>query len=333
MDFVCSFFFLVGSRVIFSCGRTCIGGENVKAVTMQNSEHVKTNFRVFGGRFEEQSCCTSCRPLKEDTCVHLKHLSIPNSSWDIVSFRPAGPVDASVEPGNICWYHASLLKITTLVAKWGAELCLTSVLNSALRAGVVQPGYFELWYWKVSRQWGVELLNHHAKSGVKSLSLQACGVREWGVSLVTLFWDSIALSPCWRALSSSADECLRVSGLTIAFAVMKQSAEFQALTYDLIAGFNPVVFLSLILFAQWNSRLVQWIRRCCVGSYALGFDMISVAIESNIRCVLNYWSCAGKPGPLPNWKPISLLFWPRLPWPQRKEEAWRFVIVFRSWRV
>ncbi len=80
MDFICSFFFLVGSRVIFSCGRTCIGGENVKAVTMQNSEHVKTNFRVFGGRFEEQSCCTSCRPLKEDTCVHLKHLSIPNSS-------------------------------------------------------------------------------------------------------------------------------------------------------------------------------------------------------------------------------------------------------------
>ncbi len=172
---------------------------------------------------------------------------------------------------------------------------------------------------------------YNAKSGVKSLSLQACGVREWGVSLVTLLWDSIALPPCWRALSSSAGECLRVSGLTIAFAVMKQSAEFQALTYDLIAGFNPVVFLSLILFAQWNSRLVQWIRRCCVGSYAPGFDMISVAIESNIRCVLNYWSCAGKPGPLPNWKPISLLFWPRLPWPQRKEEAWRFVIAFRSW--
>ncbi len=117
-----------------------------------------TNFCVSGGRFEENFCCTSCRPLKEDTCLHLKNFSIPNISWDIVSFCPAGPVDAPVEPGDICWYHASLLKITTLVANWGAELCLTSVLNSALRAGIVQPGYIELWCWKVSRQWGVELL-------------------------------------------------------------------------------------------------------------------------------------------------------------------------------
>ena len=46
---------------------------------------LKTNFRVFGGRFEDKCCCKSCRPFKEDIFVHLEHLSIPNSSRDIGS--------------------------------------------------------------------------------------------------------------------------------------------------------------------------------------------------------------------------------------------------------
>ena len=46
---------------------------------------LKTNFRVFGGRFEDKCCCKSCRPFKEDIFVHLEHLSIPNSFRDIGS--------------------------------------------------------------------------------------------------------------------------------------------------------------------------------------------------------------------------------------------------------
>jgi hypothetical protein len=75
-----------------------------------------------------------------------------------------------------------------------------------------------------------------------------------------------------RSLSLLTDGCLRVSGHTIAFAVMKLPAGPQAIAYDLIAGFNPVIFLSLVLFAHWNSRLVQWICSCCVGSYAPDLD-------------------------------------------------------------
>ncbi len=48
-----------------------------------------------------------------------------------------------------------------------------------------------------------------------------------------------------RSLSLLTDGCLRVSGLTIAFAAMKRLAGPQALAYDLIAGFIPVFFFSL----------------------------------------------------------------------------------------
>ncbi len=41
---------------------------------------LKIHFCVFRGRVEDKCCCKSCRPFKEDTFVHLEHLSILNGS-------------------------------------------------------------------------------------------------------------------------------------------------------------------------------------------------------------------------------------------------------------
>jgi hypothetical protein len=42
----------------------------------------ETNFRVFGGRLEDNCCCDSCRTLKEDAFLQLIHLLFPSSFDD-----------------------------------------------------------------------------------------------------------------------------------------------------------------------------------------------------------------------------------------------------------
>ena len=102
------------------------------------------------------------------------------------------------------------------------------------------------------------------------------------------------------------------------------------------------VFQKLVLrHLRWFMLMYMvfsWLGSYCWGNptlEAFARSLVSVGSFQDNQCLMNhscfvvsiewnYWSCAGEAVSL-------LMFWPRLPWHQRKEEAWRFVIAFRSW--
>jgi hypothetical protein len=148
---------------------------------------------VFGGRLEDKCCCKSCRSLKEDTFVHLEHLSIPSGSWDIGSHTAHLSVANILCLGpSICFEFFFFGRVSSLACRFGAgdssfltmqcslsllsfhhQYCDESPLRYYRLRGLVSEGQFLIgwslhcfgfgfiWNWNRNSPWLFIFLRYH----------------------------------------------------------------------------------------------------------------------------------------------------------------------------